>query len=81
MQFEKAMKVGWLSLKRRMNKNQKPRIVAFVGSPLRITVILDSYIVHDRRTTCDRIGMWAGRGGVDSMGKEIEEEQCRCGCD
>ena len=34
VRFESAMKVGWMSLKNRMNKNQRPRIVAFVGSPL-----------------------------------------------
>ena len=36
VQFESAMKVGWMSLRNRMNKNQRPRIIAFVGSPLTI---------------------------------------------
>ena len=34
VRFEKAMRTAYLSLKHRVNKNQRPRIVAFVGSPL-----------------------------------------------
>lgn len=34
VRFEKAMRTAYLSLKHRANKNQNPRIVAFVGSPL-----------------------------------------------
>ena len=34
VRFEKAMRAAYLSLKHRVNKNQRPRIVAFLGSPL-----------------------------------------------
>ncbi|EKX45774.1 26S proteasome regulatory complex, subunit RPN10 [Guillardia theta CCMP2712] len=36
MRFEESMKIAWASLKHRMNKNQRPRIVAFVAGPLEI---------------------------------------------
>eukprot|EP00960_Hanusia_phi_P031161 749117-Hanusia_phi.AAC.2 len=34
LRFEDSMKIAWSSLKHRMNKNQRPRIVALVASPL-----------------------------------------------
>eukprot|EP00292_Cryptomonas_paramecium_P013431 CAMPEP_0113709424 /NCGR_PEP_ID=MMETSP0038_2-20120614/29562_1 /TAXON_ID=2898 /ORGANISM="Cryptomonas paramecium" /LENGTH=224 /DNA_ID=CAMNT_0000635305 /DNA_START=16 /DNA_END=687 /DNA_ORIENTATION=+ /assembly_acc=CAM_ASM_000170 len=34
VQFEKSLRVGWLSFRNRLNKNLRPRIVAIVASPI-----------------------------------------------
>jgi hypothetical protein len=80
MDLSRSAQIAQLALKHRQNKNQRQKIVVFVGSPVSEEQVRRHISINDRRCPEELFIHCWGAGCFGEGGKEAKEEQRFCGC-